>query len=168
MLKEASPKWYPVYTRARAEKQAFELLQKKSIEAYLPLQKTLKQWSDRKKWVSEPLFKSYLFVRIFQKQQTEILMTKGIVRFLYQSGKIANMPDQQINEIQLLLANNMELEVTTEHIAPGEKVIIKAGPLIGLTGEMVSYKSHKQLLVRLENLGQSILINAAAALVDKL
>ncbi len=168
MLKEASPKWYPVYTRARAEKQAFELLEKKGIEAYLPLQKTLKQWSDRKKWVSEPLFKSYLFVRIFQKQQTEVLMTKGIVRFLYQSGKIADMPEQQINEIQLLLATDLELEVTTDHISPGEKVVIKAGPLIGLTGEMVSYKSQKQLIIRLENLGQTILINASAALVDRL
>ncbi|MEX8548509.1 MAG: UpxY family transcription antiterminator [Mucilaginibacter sp.] len=168
MLKEASPKWYPVYTHSRAEKQAYDLLLKKGIEAYLPLQKTLKQWSDRKKWVSEPLFKSYLFVRIFQKQQTEILMTKGIARFLYHSGKIANMPDQQINEIQMLLSTEMDLEVTSDHISPGEKVVIKAGPLIGLTGELVSYKSQKQLIIRLENLGQSILVNAHAALVDKL
>lgn len=168
MLKEASPKWYPVYTRSRAEKQAFELLQNKGMEVYLPLQKTLKRWSDRKKWVTEPLFQSYLFVRIIQQQQTEVLMTKGVVRFLYHSGKIASMPDQQINEIQLLLSNNLELEATTEHIAPGEKVVIKAGPLKGLSGEMVSYKSQKQLIIRLENLGHSILINAAAALVDKL
>ncbi|RYE30640.1 MAG: UpxY family transcription antiterminator, partial [Sphingobacteriaceae bacterium] len=107
MLKEAL-KWYPVYTRSRTEKQAFDLLQKKGIEAYLPLQKTLKQWSDRKKWVTEPLFQSYLFVHITPKQQTEVLMTKGIVRFLYHAGKIANMPDQQIDEIQLLLANDIE------------------------------------------------------------
>lgn len=167
MLKEALPKWYPVYTRARAEKQAFELLEKKQIETYLPLQKTLKQWSDRKKWVSEPLFKSYLFVRISPKQQTEVLMTKGIVRFLYHSGKIAGMPDQQITDIRLLLSTETELEVTSEHILPGEKIIIKAGPLIGLSGEMVSYRSQKQLLVRLENLGQSILVNASAAFVEK-
>lgn len=168
MLKEVSPKWYPVYTRSRAEKQAFELLKNKGIEVYLPLQKTLKQWSDRKKWVTEPLFQSYLFVHISQKQQTEVLMTKGVVRFLYHSGKIAAMPDQQINEIQLLLSNDVELEITAEHIAPGEKVIIKAGPLKGLLGEMISYKSQKQLIIRLENMGQSILVNAAAALVDKL
>lgn len=168
MLKEASPKWYPVYTRARTEKQAFDLLQKKGIEAYLPLQKTLKQWSDRKKWVTEPLFTSYLFVKIPPKQQTEVLMTKGIVRFLYESGKIAYMPDQQVSEIQLLLANDVELEVTTDHISPGEKVVIKAGPLKGLTGEMIYYKSQKQLIVRLENLGQSIVVNATAALIDKL
>ncbi|RYE32013.1 MAG: UpxY family transcription antiterminator, partial [Sphingobacteriaceae bacterium] len=155
MLKEVSPKWYPVYTRSRAEKQAFELLEKKGIEVYLPLKKTLKQWSDRKKWVSEPLFQSYLFVKILPKQQTEVLMTKGIARFLYHAGRIADMPDQQINEIQLLLTSDMELEVTAEQISPGEKIVIKAGPLIGLTGEMVSYKSRKQLVIRLQNLGQS-------------
>lgn len=168
MLKEVSPKWYPVYTRSRSEKQAFDLLQKKGIEVYLPLHKTLKQWSDRKKWVTEPLFKSYLFVRVTQKQQTEVLMTKGVVRFLYHSGKIAHMPDQQIDEIQLLLSNDLELEITAEHIAPGEKIIMKAGPLKGFTGEFVSYKSQKQLVIRLENMGQSILVNAAAALVDKI
>ena len=168
MLKEVSPKWYPVYTRSRAEKQAFELLQKKGIEVYLPLQRTLKQWSDRKKWVTEPLFQSYLFVRILPKQQTEVLMTKGVVRFLYHAGRVADMPEQQINEIQLLLSSDTELEITAEHIAAGEKVVIKAGPLIGLTGEMVSYKSQKQLIIRLENLGQSILINASTALVDRI
>jgi len=168
MLKEVSPKWYPVYTHSRAEKQAFELLQRKGIEVYLPLHKTLRQWSDRKKWVTEPLFQSYLFVRILQQQQTEVLMTKGIVRFLYHSGRIATMPDKHINEIQLLLSDDLQLEVTSEHIAPGEKVVIKAGVLKGLSGEMVSYKSQKQLIIRLENMGQSILINASAELVDKL
>ncbi|RYE37224.1 MAG: UpxY family transcription antiterminator [Sphingobacteriaceae bacterium] len=168
MVKEVSPKWYPVYTRSRAEKQAFELLQKKGIEVYLPLQKTLKQWSDRKKWVEEPLFQSYLFVRVVPKQHTEVLMTKGIVRFLYHAGQIATMPDKHVNDIQLLLSADAALEVTAEHIEPGEKVVIKAGPLIGLTGEMVSYKSQKQLIIRLENMGQTILINAAAALVDRI
>ena len=34
----------------------------KGIESYLPLKKVLKQWSDRKKWVEEPLFRSYIFI----------------------------------------------------------------------------------------------------------
>ena len=167
MLKDVSAKWYPVYTRARAEKQVFELLEKKNIETYLPLQKTLKQWSDRKKWVSEPLFKSYLFVKILPKDQTEVLMTKNVVRFLYQSGKIASMPERQISDIKLLLSTETELQVTAEHISPGEKIMIKAGPLIGLAGELVRYQSQKQLIVRLESLGQSILVTATAAFVER-
>src|SRR4051812_47027918 len=92
-------KWYPVYTNPRAEKKAYEALVNKGIEAYLPLQRTLKQWSDRKKWVEEPLIKSYLFVRIAEHAQAEVLMTKGIARFIYFSGRISPMPDRQIEEL---------------------------------------------------------------------
>ncbi|RFZ95309.1 UpxY family transcription antiterminator [Mucilaginibacter conchicola] len=160
-------KWYPVYTNARAEKKAFEALTAKGIEAYLPLQRKLKNWSDRKKWVEEPLIPSYLFVRIAPAKQAEVLMTKGVARFLYFSGKIAGMPDKQIEELRLLMASAFEMEVTEENLQPGEKITVKAGPLKGISGEMVAYRSQKQLLIRLENLGQSIIVNAPAALIDR-
>ena len=79
-------KWYPVYTHARAEKKAHEALLKKGIETYLPLNRQLKQWSDRKKWVEEPFIKSYLFVNISDQEQMEVLMTKGVARFIYFSS----------------------------------------------------------------------------------
>lgn len=167
MADQGVNKWYPVYTHPRAEKKAYETLTKKGIEAYLPLQRRLKQWSDRKKWVEEPLIKSYIFVRIPQPAQAEVLMTKGIARFIYFSGKVATMPDNQIDELKLLMASPFDLEVTEEDLKPGEKIKVKAGPLKGLTGEMVSYRSQKQLLLRLESLGCSILVNMAAAYVDR-
>src|ERR1700733_7715831 len=91
-------KWYPVYTHPRSEKKAYEALIKKGVEAYLPLHRQLKQWSDRKKWVEEPFIKSYLFVHINESEQTEVLMTKGVTRFIYFSGRIASMPDRQIED----------------------------------------------------------------------
>lgn len=160
-------KWYPVYTNARAEKKAFMALTAKGIEAYLPLQRKLKNWSDRKKWIEEPLISSYLFVRIQPANQAEVLMTKGIARFLYFSGKIASMPDKQIDELKLLMASSLEMEVTEENLQPGEKITVKAGPLKGISGEMVAYRSQKQLLIRLESLGQSIIVNAPAALINR-
>jgi len=160
-------KWYPVYTNPRAEKQACQALVSKGIETYLPLHRQLKQWSDRKKWVEEPFIKSYLFVRINEHEQTEVLMTKGIARFIYFSGKIASMPDRQIDELKLLMASPYELEVTAEHLQPGEKIVIKAGPLKGLTGEIISYRSQKQLALRLENLGYSIVVYVASSLLER-
>ena len=162
-----TPKWYPVYTNPRAEKQACQALVSKGIETYLPLHRQLKQWSDRKKWVEEPFIKSYLFVRINEREQTEVLMTKGIARFIYFSGRIASMPDRQIDELKLLMASPYELEVTAEHLQPGEKIVIKAGPLKGLTGEIISYRSQKQLALRLENLGYSIVVYVAASLLER-
>jgi transcriptional antiterminator RfaH len=160
-------KWYPVYTNPRAEKKAFQALINKGFEVYLPLHRQFKQWSDRKKWVEEPFIKSYLFVHIKEHEQTEVLMTKGVSRFIYFSGKVASMPDRQIDELKLLMASSLELEITEEHLQPGEKIRIKAGPLKGLTGEIISYRSQKQLVLRLENLGYSIIVNVSASFINR-
>jgi transcription antitermination factor NusG len=65
------------------------------------------------------------------------------------------------------MAAPYELEVTEENLQPGEKVMIKAGPLKGLIGDMISYRSQKQLMLRLENLGCSIIVNVAASIIDR-
>lgn len=160
-------KWYPVYTYPRAEKRAHEALLSKGIETYLPLRRQLKQWSDRKKWIDEPFIKSYLFVHITQQEQTEVLMTKGITRFIYFGGKVTSMPDKQIEDLKLLMTSGVELEVTEENLLPGEKIILKAGPLKGMVGEIISYRSQKQLALRLENLGCSVIIHVSASLIDR-
>ncbi|ASU36810.1 UpxY family transcription antiterminator [Mucilaginibacter xinganensis] len=167
LINKDTCKWYPVYTSPRAEKKAYQALSDKGIEAYLPLHKQLKQWSDRKKWTEEPFLKSYLFVRIKEQEQIEVLMTKGIARFLYFSGKIASMPDRQIDELKLLMASPYELEITAEDLKPGEKIMIKAGPLKGFIGEIISYRSQKQLALRLDSLGYSIIVYVAATLIDR-
>lgn len=159
--------WYPVYTQPRAEKKAYQALTDKGVEAYLPLHRQLKQWSDRKKWVEEPFIKSYIFVNITQYEQADILMTKGISRFLYFMGKPASMPNRQITELKLLMASPYELEVTEEDLQPGEKIMIKAGPLKGMTGEIISQRSQKQLILRLESIGCSIIVHVAASYIER-
>jgi transcriptional antiterminator RfaH len=160
-------KWYPVYTHPRAEKRAHQGLTDKGINAYLPLHRQLKQWSDRKKWVEEPFIKSYLFVNISESEQAEVLMTKGITRFIYFSGKIASMPDRQIEDLKLLMASPYELEITENNLQAGEKIMIKAGPLKGMIGEIIAYQSQKKLILRLDNLGCSIIVNVAANIIDR-
>jgi transcriptional antiterminator RfaH len=166
-LKTGKQKWYPVYTNPRAEKKACEALLNKGIEAYLPLKRQLKQWSDRKKWVEEPFIKSYVFVHIAEHEQAAVLMTRGIARFIYFGNKIAAMPDRQVDDLKLLMTSSLELEVTEENLLPGEKITLKAGPLKGMKGEIISYRSQKQLALRLENLGYSIIIHVAASLIDR-
>lgn len=161
-------KWYPVYTNPRAEKKAFQLLLKKGIETYLPLQRQLKQWSDRKKWVDEPLIKSYLFVKITASQQSEVLMTKGVCRFIYFSGKIASMPNRQIENLKLLLVTEAELELSDHIFEQGEQVIIIAGPLKGLIGELIAHHSQKRLVLRIDHIGKSIVVQIPAVFIEPL
>lgn len=160
-------KWYPVYTRSRAEKKAFEELTRKNITTYLPLKKTLKQWSDRKKIIEEPLIKSYLFVYISAKEYAEVLMTNGITRFIYFSGKIASLPEKQIQDLKLLLANEDDLEVFDFTIKTGEKVLIKAGPFKGMLAELVSIQNKQRIILRLQDIGYSFEINTSMGFIEK-
>jgi len=159
-------RWYPVYTRSRAEKKADDELNRKGISTYLPLKKTVKQWSDRKKIVEEPLIKSYLFLYISAKEYAEVLMTNGIARFVYFSGKIASIPDQQIHDLKLLLATDADLEVIDYEIKPGERVLIKAGPFKGIIAELVSVQNKQRIILRLQNMGYSININTSIAFIE--
>lgn len=159
-------KWYPIYTRSRAEKKTQAELTKKNIISYLPLKKVEKQWSDRKKIVEEPLISSYIFVYISLKEYQEVLITNGVSRFIYFSGEIASIPDQQINDLKLLLANSSDLEILNFEINPGEKVLIKAGPFKGILAELVSLKNNnKTIVLRLQNLGYSIIISTSLAFI---
>ncbi len=161
-------KWYPIYTRSRAEKKTQIALEDKNISTYLPLIKVEKQWSDRKKVVEEPLLKSYLFVYISAKEYAEVLMTYGVSRFIFFSGKIASIPAKQLEDLKLLLANSTDLEVHQLAISPGEKVLIKAGPFKGILAELVSLKHNQKIVLRLQNLGYAIEINTSMAYIEVL
>ncbi len=158
--------WYAVYTNPRAEKKTTLLLQQRGIEVYLPLLKTLKQWSDRKKWVEEPLFRSYLFVNVSEKEYLDVLQVHGVVKYISFSGKAAIIPDEQIETIKLLLSTEAELDVSIHHFEKGESVVIKAGPFIGLKGELIDNKNIKRFLVRFEQLGKSIVLNIPSVYLE--
>ncbi|RYG21715.1 MAG: UpxY family transcription antiterminator [Chitinophagaceae bacterium] len=168
VTKADAARWYPVYTHPRAEKKAYEALVHKGVEVYLPLHRQLRQWSDRKKWIEAPFIKSYIFVYIREHEQADVLMTKGIARFIYFSGSIAAIPDRQIEDLKLLLAVGADLEVSNLEIAPGEKVLIKAGPFKGILAELVSLKNNKKIVLRLQHLGYSITINTSISYIELL
>ncbi|MBP1652940.1 MAG: NusG antitermination factor, partial [Bacteroidetes bacterium] len=67
--------WYAVYTKPRWEKKVAESLIRKQVETYCPINRVTHQWSDRKKVVEEPLFKSYVFVRIPDTMKTTVRET---------------------------------------------------------------------------------------------
>jgi len=92
-------KWYVVYTRPRWEKKVADLLFRKKIEYYCPLNKVYKQWSDRKKLVAEPLFTSYVFVRIDESEQLTVRLTDGVINFVYWLGKPAQVRNEELEAI---------------------------------------------------------------------
>ena len=79
--------WYVIYARANSEKKLLENLQERNIDCYFPTKKVLKTWSDRKKWVDEPLFRCYIFVRVSYKEFFTALNTDSVVCYISFGGK---------------------------------------------------------------------------------
>ena len=167
-MDKVSPKiWYPVYTRARAEKKVHTWLEKHGIESFLPLRKVLRQWSDRKKWVQSPLFSSYIFVHIGMNEYLDVLNTPGVARFVWFEGKPVPIPDKQIHTIQLLLDGDVDLEAVDVQFLPGDRVYIDYGALKGLGGELVTYRGKKRVLIRIDEIGKNLVITVPLAWVTR-
>jgi len=160
-------KWYAVYTNPRAEKKAHAELSARGIEAYLPLQRSLKQWSDRKKWVEEPLFKSYLFVHISQKQYYEVLQTPGIVRYITFEGQAVPIPENQIEAIRYFLSETGPAIPESGSFTPGDTVVVTRGPMHGLPGEIVAEAGKYKVRVEIATVGQSILVTIPYSMLKK-
>ena len=158
--------WYALYTTPRAEKKTYQALIEKGIETYLPLQKTLKQWSDRKKWVEEPLIRSYVFVKIPPEQYFDVLNTPGSVRFVFFSGKAATIPDKQIELLKIISGSNTDAIAIPDRLKPGTPVKVIAGPLVGLTGEMIRKSGKNNVVVRIDHLEQVLMLTITPALLE--
>ena len=152
-------KWYALYTRSRWENKIHEALLEKVIESYLPLQKILKQWSDRKKWVEEPLLRSYVFVRIYQKDYMEPLKTTGVVTYVKTAGEMSPVQDKEIEILKIISGSGEQVEVTTEDFKKGDPVEVISGKMKGLYGTLVQHRGKHQVMIRIEAIDQNLMIN---------
>jgi len=167
LMTKGEPRWYAAYTKARNEKMVLARLESAGIEAYLPLQRRLKQWSDRKKMVEEPLFRSYIFVRITLKDYYNVLNTIGIVRYITFEGKAVPIPDNQINLVKQLLEQDIDVESVEETLELGTLVEVKFGSLVGLTGELIEHRGKKKVVVRIAHISHSLLVTLPSQYVTK-
>ena len=92
--------WYVVYTKPKWEKKVAERLSEIGITTYCPLITKLSQWSDRKKKIQVPLFNSYIFVQIDEKNRNVIFDIPGAIRYLFWLGKPAIVKEREIELIQ--------------------------------------------------------------------
>ncbi len=153
-LKKPEYAWYAIYTKVNNEKKIFKSLEEEKIECYLPLMRSLRQWSDRKKWIEEPLFRCYLFVRVSYKEFFNVLSIPGVVCYVSFGGKPQTIPDYQIDSIKTLVRQEeIDLTVSKERLRKGNKAEVLVGPLKGLKGEIIEISGQYRILIRIETMG---------------
>ena len=124
-------RWVALYTRSRHEKLVDRELQKKGIETFLPLRKVTRDWSDRKKIIEEPLFKSYLFVRLPLKDRWTVLNTTGAVRFVGKSAaEPLEVPEKELSIVRRFMEEEIQMD-PFPYLKEGARVYIRSGPLKG-------------------------------------
>ncbi len=151
-MSDSSQIWYAVYTRPRWEKKVAGLLQDKGIEHYCPLNKVMRQWSDRKKVIQEPLFKGYVFVQVEEDKKWDLLHVNGIVSYVHWLGKPAKIKDNEIETIRKFLNEFSDVEVVDGTMQVNGTVRIKQGVLMNYRGILLELNGNKAK-VKIESMG---------------
>lgn len=152
-------KWYAIYTKSRAEKAVNDRLQEQQIETFLPLQKKLRKWSDRKKWVETPYINSYVFVKVSEKEYYNVINTQGAVRYITFEGKAAPIPDWQIDAMKKVVNSDQAFHFSNQHFLKGEHISIESGTLSGYEGEVIhDSDGKKKVLIRIDQIGYSMMV----------
>ena len=151
--------WFAVYTKPRWEKKVAGILDDNGIENYCPLNKVVKQWSDRKKVILEPLFKSYVFVRVKDSEKWDLKNVNGILNFVYWLGKPARIKEEDIFTIKKFLNEFSDVQIEeVSRLTVNSKVRIKQGLLMNYNGVLVEINGSRAK-VRIETMGVQLSAN---------
>ncbi len=151
--------WYALYTKPRWEKKVSKLLDERGIENYCPLNKVIKQWSDRKKVILEPIFKSYVFVRIAENIKWDLKKVNGVLNFVYWLGKPAQIKDDEINIIKKFLNEFSGVEIEDQNqLKVNSKVRIKQGVMMNYQGMLLEINGNNAK-VRIDSMGLTLNAN---------
>lgn len=149
--------WYVLYTKSNCEKKVAEMLSRKGVETYCPLNKIYRQWSDRRKQLSVPLFTSYVFVYVEEKDLYFVKkITSKVVSILYWLGRPAIIKNDEILEIKKFLNKHSEVKLDKRVVDVNDEVLIIRGPFYNQHGIIKSLKNNSVVL-SLPSLGYNMI-----------
>lgn len=129
-----------------------QLLIEKGLESYCPLNRVRRKWSDRVKIVEEPLFKSYVFVKVSDEDRKTVRMTNGAINFVYWVGKPAVIKEKEITAIKRFLDEYENVEARPAELKVNQRIRITNGSLMDQEGKVLDVR-HKTVRVAIDSLG---------------
>ncbi len=159
MEENSAYQWFALYTKSKAEKKVLEQFRAKGIEAYLPMRRELRQWSDRKKWIEVPIINSYIFVHITLPEYRKVFEAKGVVAYVSHKGKAVSIPEHEMDAMRRTVENNLTFSVETTSLQKGQIITVTSGPLKGISGEIIDMQGEKKLYLRISHIGYTLVVN---------
>lgn len=157
----AHPRWFAVHTRSRHEKTASEQLRCRDVETFLPLYQATHRWRNGDHTVRMPLFPGYTFVRITVDDRMKVLKVPGVVRLVGFNGTPTPLEDCEVEGLRSALASGVKA-APHPYLTVGRRVRVTAGPLTGCEGILVRRKGALRVILSLDLIQRSVLVEAEA------
>lgn len=159
--------WYAVYTKHQHEKSASDLLSRKGFEVFLPLYNAERQWKDRTKFVSLPVFPCYLFLRTDLVRKLDVLKTPGVFRLVENDGRACPIPESEIEAVRRITDNFAHIEPHPYlTLKDGDFVRIRSGALAGIQGILTRFKNRYRVILSVEVLRKAVAVEVDLSIVE--
>lgn len=164
-----NPNWYAIFTKPRSEKKVYQRMLDQQIEAFLPLVKTVRQWSDRKKTIEIPLISSYVFVYLPEKDLYQTLPIQGTVNVLKHLGKPAKIRPVEIENLRILSGTGENHQISSSiNLSSGDDVEVINGPFMGLIATCLREGKNHRVVVKIDSLGSCFNVNIPLSFLRKI
>lgn len=150
--------WYVLYTKSRSEKKVNQRLINIGIETYLPLKKSVRQWSDRKKIVDMPLINSYIFIKTRRDNLFELIKIEGITRYISFSGRPVVVRQKEIDILKKFLEEGTDIEVLDGVPKVGKDIKFTSGIFKDYKGKILKVNRKNQLQIEIESINKTLVV----------
>jgi transcription antitermination factor NusG len=157
--------WYALSVRVRHEKQVTRHLQYEGINYFLPLYRSVRRWKDRRKELDLALFPGYLFVNLKLGDRARVLRAPGVRQFVIFQGQPAVVPDAEIRALTSSFAAGLHPQ-PHPYLCQGRRVRVRRGALIGTEGILIRRKEGFRLVLSIELIMRSVLLEVDEADVE--
>jgi transcription antitermination factor NusG len=147
--------WYALQVHANYERRVADLLVEKGYECYVPLLQCRRQWSDRVKELSLPLFPGYVFCELDVENRLPVLVTPRVRGFVGAGKQPLAIPDEELAMVRTVVSSGL-MSGPHAYLNVGQRVLIERGPLAGVKGTLIELKGSARVVVSIELLQRSI------------
>jgi transcription antitermination factor NusG len=160
-------RWYAVSVRPRHEKLVSRHLEHQGLSCFLPVYRSVRRWKDRRKELDMALFPGYVFVNLNLCERLGVLRAPGVLRFVAFQGQPAEVPDSEIRALESSLSVGLRPQ-PHPYLRQGKKVRVKSGPLVDAEGIMIRRKEGFRLVLSIDLIMRSVMLEVDEADVEPL
>ncbi|GJM25357.1 MAG: hypothetical protein DHS20C16_17720 [Phycisphaerae bacterium] len=159
--------WWVAHTKSRNEKILARELSQLEIYNYLPLKQkmTCSRRTGRKSFSTVPVFAGYLFLNATETERHRVLATNRVANMLFVAAQQQLVT--QLRNVHQVIGTDAGFE-QFDGIRVGQWVRVVGGPLEGVEGQVVKQLGKLRLAVNVDILGQSVLAEVSATLLESI